>query len=60
MVAILIVRNVEEEGVEDVAEGDKIVVGGLVRDGGKRCSGGGKNGRDFFGRHDGRAVRQMD
>ena len=42
-----------------MAEGDKIVVRGLVHEGGECCSSSAKNGRDFFGPHDGRAVRQL-
>ncbi len=51
MRAILIIGNVEEEGIEDVAQHGKVVVAGLAQDGLKHCRRHGKSGGDFFWCH---------
>jgi hypothetical protein len=47
----VIVRDLQEEGVEDVAKRSKVIVGGLANDGLERCCGRGKGCGDFLGRH---------
>lgn len=48
---ILIIEDVEEEGVEDFAESVTVVVRGLVCDWWKRCRSSGKQRSYFFGYH---------
>ena len=50
------VRNVEQERVEDVTESREIVVAWLSNDGLEGSGSGGKDRRDFLGRHGGEGI----
>ncbi len=47
----VIVRDLQEEGVEDVPKRCKVIVGGLANDGLEQCRGRGKGRSDFLGCH---------
>ena len=60
MCAILVVGNVKEEGIDDIAQRCEVVVAGLARDGLKRCRRCGKSCGDFFWCHGGAEEGGVD
>ncbi len=52
MCPMLVVRDIEEEGVQDVSDRREIIVGRLAHDGLEVGGGRGEESRDLLGRHD--------